>query len=80
MAHTRFEECGEWLALLRFSSPSNSFNVMSLNVREQTCWAPAHVRGVPSVIAKELLSGLRFAWAIEAEHAAAWQQTSDLEH
>ena len=72
-------DADEWVPLLRFSRPSASFNLMSLDVREGSRWTATDIRGVPTVIAAELLGGLRFTWAIEAE-ATAWQDTSDREH
>lgn len=72
-------DAGEWVPLLRFSRPSASFNVMSLDVRQGSRWTATHVRGVPAAIAEELLGGLRFTWAMEAE-ATEWQDISDREH
>lgn len=72
-------DADEWVPLLRFSRPSASFNVMSLDVRQGHTWAATDVRGVPATIAAELLGPLRFTWALEAE-ATAWQDTSDREH
>ncbi len=72
-------DAGEWVPLLRFSHPSASFNVMSLDVRDGTRWAPTHRRGVPAVVAAALLGELRFTWAMEAS-SAPWQDTSDPKH
>ena len=65
-------DAGEWVPLLRFSRPSTSFNVMSLDVREGKRWTPTHIRGIPTAIAKALMGELRFTWAMEAE-STAWQ-------
>ncbi|MBN2800910.1 MAG: hypothetical protein JXX28_17365 [Deltaproteobacteria bacterium] len=52
----------EWVPLLRLSSPSASFNVMNLDVRHGSRWAPTMIRGVPRAIAAELLGSMRFTW------------------
>ncbi len=72
-------DAGDWVPLLRFSRASASFNVMSLDVRQGKTWAATDVRGVPAVITAELLGGLRFTWAIEAE-AIGWRDTSVPKH
>lgn len=77
---------GTWVPLFRFSNPSASFNVMSLDVRHHERWEPTYVRGVPADATTALLGELRFIWQIEAaatEDGAPGSdgtRTSDLEH
>ena len=66
------EDAGEWVALLRLSNPSASFNVMSLDARHHTRWSPTHVRGVPQTIAAALSGPLRFLWEMETSGTETW--------
>lgn len=62
---------GEWVPLLRLSNPSAAANVMNLDVRHKTRWAPTFVRGVPDVIVDHLAGPLSFTWQL---HLSAWSQ------
>lgn len=74
------EEDGEWVPLLRFANGSGAFNVMDLQVRDKTRWARTGIRGVPDVVADQLVGPLRFTWEFTAQAADTWQRTSDHEH
>lgn len=74
------EEDGEWVPLLRFANGAGAFNVMDLQVRDKSRWAPTGIRGVPNLIADQLVGPLRFTWEFQAQAADAWQRTSDHEH
>lgn len=78
------DDHGSWVPLFRFSSPSASFNVMSLDVRHHERWEPTYVRGVPADAVGALLDELRFIWEIEAASmepgAEDGTRTSDPEH
>lgn len=73
-------DAGEWVPLLRMSSPSASFNVMSLDARHHASWSRTDVRGVPALIAEALLGPLRFLWEVEVNAAETWPRTYDQEH
>ncbi len=74
------EEEDEWTPLLRLANGSGAFNVMDLQVRNKKTWAYTGVRGIPDVVAKELLESLRFTWEFPAQAAETWQRTSDQPH
>lgn len=74
------EEEGEWIPLLRMANGSGAFNVMDLQVRDKRRWASTGVRGIPEVVADELIGPLRFTWEFQAQAADAWKRTSDREH
>lgn len=74
------EEDGEWVPLLRFANGSGAFNVMDLQVRDKNRWARTGIRGVPNVVADQLVGPLRFTWEFQTQAAEAWQRTSDHEH
>ena len=75
-----FEEAGVWVPLLRFSGASASFNVMSLDVRQGSRWAPTFERGTPAMLVDKLLAEFVFTWRVEAEANLAWRETSDPKH
>lgn len=70
-------DAGEWVPLLRLAHPSESSNVMSLEVRHHSKWAPAHVRGTPSEIAEVLLGPLEFTWLTDVTTAEEEKRNSD---
>lgn len=74
------EEEGDWIPLLRFANGAGAFNVMDLQVRDKTTWARTGVRGVPNVVADQLVGPLRFTWEFQVQAADAWKRTSDHEH
>lgn len=67
---------GDWVPVLRLSNPSNACNVMSLDVRHGSRWAPTFERGTPDALAQKLLGPLRFTWAMQA----GWAETSGRGH
>lgn len=50
--------------LLRLSSGSAHFNVMSLFVRHHRSWAPTFQRGTPGALAEQLAGPLQHLWTI----------------
>ena len=71
---------GEWVPLLRLAQPSQSFNVMSLDVRHHERWEPTFTRGDPGAIADALVGPLRFTWHLQVVDAETEKRTSDHEH
>ena len=69
-----------WVPLFRLSNPSNSFNVMSLDVRHHQRWEPTYTRGVPADIVSALIGPLRFTWQAEVSMVEELARTSDPEH
>ena len=69
----------ELVPLLRLSNPSAAFNVMSLDVRHRSRWAPTFHRGIPQALADVLTQQLAFTWATWVDDAE-WSETSDHEH
>jgi hypothetical protein len=58
--------------LLRVSSGSGKFNVMSLFVRHQRSWAPTFQRGTPAALAEQLAGPLQHLWVVPLSMAAAF--------
>ena len=69
----------EWIPLLRLGSPSTSYNVMSLDVRQGNRWAPTFERGTPQALAEILTGSLQFTWATWVQDLE-WSETSDHGH
>ena len=67
---------GDWVPVLRLSNPSAACNVMNLDVRHGTRWAPTFERGTPEALAEKLLGPLRFTWTMQA----GWAETSEHGH
>jgi len=57
--------------LLRLSSGSAKFNVMSLFVRHHRSWAPTFQRGTPATLAQQLAGPLQHLWTIPLSMAQA---------
>jgi hypothetical protein len=66
----------DWVPVLRLSNPSAACNVMNLDVRHGTRWAPTFERGTSDALAEKLLGELRFTWAMQA----GWAETSEHGH
>ena len=73
------EDGDERIPLLRLSSPSASYNVMSLDVRQRSRWAPTFERGTPQALAEILTEKLQFTWATWV-HDVEWSETPDHGH
>ena len=58
--------------LLRVSSGSAKFNVMSLFVRHHRSWAPTFQRGTPAALAEQLAGPLQHLWTIPLSMAQAF--------
>ncbi len=58
--------------LLRVSSGSARFNVMSLFVRHHRSWAPTFQRGTPAALAEQLAGPLQHLWTIPVSMAEAF--------
>ena len=65
--------------LLRLSSGSTKFNVMSLFVRHHRSWAPTFQRGTPTILAEQLAGPLRHLWTIPLSMAQAFPVGMELE-
>lgn len=74
------DEGETWVPLLRLSNPSASVNVMNLDVRQGTGWAPTFERGVPDRLAEQLAGPLSFTWVIEVDAVLDWRETSGHGH
>ncbi len=73
------QDGGERMPLLRLSSPSASYNVMSLDVRQGSRWATTLERGTPEALAKILTGDLMFTWATWVQDLE-WSETSEHGH
>ena len=65
--------------LLRLSSGSAKFNVMSLFVRHRRNWAPAFQRGTPAALAEQLAGPLQHLWTIPVSMAQAFSVETESE-
>lgn len=62
----------EWVPVFRIAGGSGAYNVANLQVRHRTKWEPTLVRGVPNVIAEQLIGPLRFLWEQHAHATQRW--------
>lgn len=53
-----------FVPLLRLTSPSAAYNVMTLHVRDGQRWMPTLQRGTPKELAEPLATGLQHLWLI----------------
>ena len=74
------DEGDTWVPLLRLSNPSAAVNVMNLDVRQGSGWAPTFERGGPDQLVEHLAGPLAFTWAIEVDEVLAWRDTSGQGH
>lgn len=71
------DEGETWVPLLRLSNPSAAVNVMNLDVRQGSGWAPTFERGGPDQLVEHLAGPLAFTWVIEVDAVLAWRESSD---